>query len=128
MFTAVLVVGFVGSLLAVSTQMGSHGRVNQETTLALSAALDTIERVRDVDFATLPALHGADFDVPGTNGNPGGLAAAPGDPDGLPGEITVAIDQQSGGVKIYRVTVTVTWRGVAGRRRIALESLVGERR
>ena len=52
----------------------------------------------------------------------------PGDPDGLPGEFSVVEDPASTGVKLYRVSATVVWRGVTGDRQIRLETLVGERK
>lgn len=127
----VLVVVFVGALLTFTTRQGSHRQTNQETSLALSAALDNIERVRTVSATVLPTLNGAGFDVPGVTGAAGGLTAVPGDPDGLPGQLEVVTDPANpplGGAAIYRVAAVVTWKGVSGVRSLRLESLVTERK
>ena len=129
MFAAVVVIMFVGALLMVSVQQGHHRRVNLETSLAMNAALDNLERVRSVPIANLPALNGTGFAIPGINGSiSGGLPALPGDLDGLPGEFEVVLDQSSAGVSLYRVTASVVWRGANHARRISVVTLIGERK
>ena len=128
MMAIILAVVFIGALLSAAIQQGLHRQTNMETSLAMSAALDNLERVRAVPFAGIPGLNGSGFDVPGSNGNPGGLRALPGDPDGLPGELTVAVDETKTGYTLYRVTASVNWRGVNRSRRIQIETLVAERK
>lgn len=128
MFAAVLIVTFVGALLTVAVRQGVHRQVNAETSLAMTAALDNLERVRSVDFATLPTLDGSGFDVPGLNGQPNGLQPLPSDPDNLPGELTVIEDQVVGSIKLYRVRATVLWRGVSRVRRLQIDTLIAERK
>lgn len=123
-----MAVVFVGALLSAAIQQSTHRQTNMETSLAMSAAMDNLERVRAVPFSGIPALDGSGFDVPGANGNPGGLQPLPGDPDGLPGELTVTVDDSSGGYTLYRVTASVSWRGVQRSRRIQVETLVAERK
>ena len=128
MFAAVLIVTFVGALLTVAVRQGVHRQVNAETSLAMTAALDNIERLRAVSFATLPTLDGEGFDVPGINGQPNGLHAVSGDPDNLPGELTVVVDQTNGTAILYRVRATVLWQGVSKVRRIQVDTLIAERK
>lgn len=130
MFATVLVVMFVGSLLLVSIQQGTHRRVNLETSLAMSAILDNLERIRAVPFSSLLGLDGSGFDIPAVNGSSsGGLEPLAGDLDGLPGEFTVSVAPQSvPGVTLYRVVATVEWRGASRARSLSMETLVGERK
>ena len=129
MVAAVLVIVFVGSVLTLAVRQGAHRQVNVETMLATTAAIDAVERIRNESFATLLSLNGSDFDVLSVNGKPGGLRALPDDPDGLPGQIAVAIEEQKSGTYfLYRVTATVDWRGVSGARRIQVSTLVSERK
>jgi hypothetical protein len=127
-FASVLVVTFLGALLTVAVRQGVHRQVNSETSLAMTAALDNLERIRSVPFATLPALNGSGFDVPGLNGEPGGLQPLPNDPDDLPGEITVLEDQIGPGTKLYRVRATVLWQGASRVRRLQVDTLMAERK
>lgn len=128
MFASVLVVTFLGALLTVAVRQGLHRQVNSETSLAMTAALDNLERIRSVDFATLPALNGSGFDVPGLNGGPKGLQPVPGDPDGLPGEITVLEDTTGPGAVLYRVRASVLWQGTSRVRRLQVDTLMSERK
>ncbi|HLU38412.1 MAG TPA: hypothetical protein VK081_03450 [Planctomycetota bacterium] len=121
-----LIVG--GALVTTSVRQSAHRAVNHETTLANNAIADVFARLRGLPFADLPSLHGTGFDVPNHLGGPGGLTAQPGDPDGLPGEIQVAVYASGGSTVLYRVTVTVAWRGAAGNRRERVIGLIGERR
>jgi len=129
MVATVLVVLFVGALLVISIRQGAHRRSNLETSLAMSAAFHNLEKLRSVPFATLLSLNGVGFDVPGIDGSPtGGLLALPGDPDGLPGMLTVVDDKPSTGAKLYRIAATVVWKGVSTSRTLRFESLIAERR
>ncbi|MHC5065116.1 MAG: PilW family protein [Planctomycetota bacterium] len=118
----------IGAVLSVVHQQGEERRSTEEGTLALSAVRNNLELMRDMSGTQILALHGTGFDVPGSNGAAGGLSAVPGDPDGLPGEFAVTVDQVGGGGAIYRVVASVNWSGVSGRRRISLQALVGERK
>jgi len=118
-------------LLAISTSVVSQTRMRrltEERNLAMVACRNTIESIRDVAFATLPTLNGNGFDVPGTNGNAGGLTPVDGDVDGLPGRITVVTDKSSGGETLYLVTLTVDWTGVNGVQHFEIKSLLAERK
>ncbi len=128
MIGSILVVTFLGSVMSLVAQQGVHRRTNLQTTLATNAALSRLEEVRGMDISDVPKLDGTDFDVLGVGGETGGLQPIAGDPDGLPGEFTVTIDQTSAGVTLYRVTATVTWRDGNRERSLWLESLVGERK
>lgn len=125
-----LIVGmvFIGAVLSVAIQQGHQRKANTETSLALAAALHNLEQLRTVPQATLAGLDGTGFDVPGSNGAPGGLAPLPGDPNGLAGRFSVVPDQTAGGVTLHRVIATVRWRGVGGTKRVRLQSLIGERK
>lgn len=128
MIAAMVSLVLIGAVLSTVIQQGHQRQATNETALALSAALNNLEYLRTIDEATLPGLDGKDFDVPGSNGNPGGLNPQPGDLDGLPGKISVFVDQNKGGVTLYRVVATVSWTGVSGRRQIRLQALMGERK
>ncbi len=118
----------IGAVLSTVIQQGHQRQVTAESSLALSAALNGLEQLRTKTEAELTATHNTGFDVPGSNGNPGGLTVVPGDADGLPGQFTVVLDQSSGGVNLYLVVATVSWTGVSGRRTVRLQSLMGERK
>jgi len=128
MLGAVVVMVFVGALLTLTTRQGLHRKLNQESSLATTAALDTLEEIRNQDFSTLPSLHGTGFDVIGVNGDPGGLTPQNGDSDGLPGEIRVSVDSSSSGEVLYRVEAVVSWYGVSGNRTLKVDTLVSERK
>ena len=118
------------AILAVLTgvvQHSSHRRGTSERMLAATACRNTLEELRMVDFATLPGLHGSGFDVPGPEGEPGGLRPRAGDADGLPGEISIVEDQRVGSHVLYRVQVRVAWRG-AVTSTITMQCLMGVRR
>ena len=110
MVSALIAVVLVGAILSVVISQASQRRSTTEQSLALGAALNNLEQLRAVPIATLPTLDGTGFDVPGLTGQPIGLNPIPGDPDGLPGEFTIVVDQTSGSVILYRVIATVAWR------------------
>jgi type II secretory pathway pseudopilin PulG len=118
-------------LLAVSTAVTSQSRTRrlaEERNLAMVACRNATEELRNQPFASLPALDGTGFDIPGTNGGAGGLRPVPGDADGLPGQFSVAVDQSSAGETLYRITVRVDWTGVNGRQHFELMTLVADRK
>ncbi len=118
----------VGAVLTIVTQQGRHRQVVAERSLALSAVVNNLERVRTLSDAEIAALDGVGFDIPGANGDPGGLEPRTGDSDGLPGEFVVTEDQNVGGEVLHRVVAIVRWRGVSGNSQLALQTLVTERR
>jgi type II secretory pathway pseudopilin PulG len=118
----------IGAVLSTVIQQAHQRQATAESSLALSAALNNLEQLRTMPEATLAAMNGVGFDVPGSNGNPGGLTPVPGDVDGLTGQFTVLQDQNSGGVTLYQVVATVSWTGVSGRRSVRLQALMGERK
>lgn len=124
---SVVLVMLAGTLTGVAYHQRQR-RITMERQLAMVACRNTLEQLRAVAIGTLPSLHGRGFDVPGTNGAPGGLRAVPGDPDGLAGEITVQPADAFGGTTIYYVSTRVVWAGVGPSNAIQLETLVGERR
>ncbi len=128
MIAAVVSLVLVGAVLSTVIQQAHQRQTTSETSLALGAALNTLEQLRTIPETALPGLDGVGFPVPGSNGKPGGLTPQPGDPDGLPGQLAVFVDQTELGVTLYRVVATVAWTGVSGRRQIRLQSLIGERK
>ena len=128
MIATLVALVLLGAVLSVVIQQGRQRQANTESSLALSAALNNLEQLRSVPATTLITLNDTGFDVPGSNGAPGGLQPVPGDIDGLPGQFLVSVDQSAAGVDLYRVVATVTWRGVTGRRRVTLQALMGERK
>ena len=118
-----------GATLSTAVQQSAQRQMDAETSLAIAAGESNLEELRSVDFTALPGLDGTGFDVPDARGNPGGgLRPVPGDPDGLPGEIAVTVDQSVGGATLYRVRARVRWTGARGRRTLDLETLIGNRR
>ena len=126
MIAALVSLVLVGAVLSTVIQQGHQRQSTNETALALGAALNNLELLRTMDEATLPAMDGKEFDVPGSNGNPKGLTPQPGNL--LPGKLSVFVDQTTGGVTLYRVVATVSWTGVSGKRQIRLQALMGERK
>ena len=109
MIATLVALVLLGAVLSLVIQQAHQRQANTESSLALSAALNNLEQLRTVPATTLLTLNGTGFDVPGSNGAPGGLQPVPGDIDGLPGEFLVSVDQSAAGVDLYRVVATVTW-------------------
>ena len=124
---SVVLVMLAGTLTGVVYHQRQR-QITMERQLAMVACRNTLEQIRGVDVAVLPSLDGRGFDVPGTNGAPGGLSPVAGDPDGLAGEITVRPADTFGGTTIYYVSTRVVWLGAGPNNVIQLEALVGERR
>lgn len=122
---AVMLLG--GALTGVVSH-SSQRRIHGERLLAMSACRNTLEQMRSLPFSSLPTLHGTGFDVPGQDGQPRGLSPRPGDVDGLPGEISVTVNRQSGGTVLYRVRARVLWQGATRGGEFVMETLMGERR
>lgn len=119
-------------IVAVLTAVTQQSRMRQsitESTLATQAILNNLERARSLDADAVAGLDGVGFDVPGITGTSAGLAAIPGDADGLPGQISVVVDRSGAPDQtLYRVAASVVWRGASGQRRLTLQTLIGERR
>ena len=126
MVATIISLVLIGAVLSTVIQQAHQRQVTSESSLALSAALNNLEQLRTMPEATLAAMHGQGFDVPGSNGNLNGLTAV--NPDGFPGHFTVLVDQSSGGVTLYQVVATVSWTGVSGKRSVRLQALMGERK
>jgi prepilin-type N-terminal cleavage/methylation domain-containing protein len=126
---ALVLVAFLisGTVSGVASHQAQR-RVHSERVLALEACRSTMEMLRSVDIALLPTYNGRGFDVLGQGGQPHGLKAIPGDLDGLPGEISVAVDRSSGPDFLYMVTARVRWQGITRGGDLAIQSLMGERR
>jgi len=128
MVCAVLAIVFLGAYMALAVRLSGHRQQERERALAMTAAINNLEHIRAVNFATLPSLDGSGFDVPGNNGTAGGLNPQAGDPDGLPGQLHVEVERTVAGNTLYRVTATVAWRGVDGNQHISIQALVAERK
>ncbi|MEZ5963546.1 MAG: hypothetical protein R3F56_06840 [Planctomycetota bacterium] len=123
MFAAVIALVVVGAAVSALARQGSHQRVNLETTLVTNAIADVFARLRTVPIGSLHTFDGIGFPVADHLGRPNGLAAVPGDLDGLPGHIAVSTALSSGSAVLYRVEVSVDWLCAGTRRH---ESIVGE--
>ena len=128
MISILAAVVILGAVLSAALHHASERKSNAELNLALVACTNNLEEMRSIPFEDLPGLDGEGFDIPGINGEPGGLQPLPGDLDGMPGQLTVVTDKSSGGVVLYLVRATVTWAGTLGRQRVELDTLMGERR
>ena len=123
----VLSVMAIGSILSMTVHHAKQQKIVQETQLALRACRNNLEELHSIPFSSLPSMNGVGFDVPGRNGAAGGLNAVPGDPDGLPGQFTVTVDQTTGGITIYLVKATVTWTGSLKSQSFEMQTLMGPR-
>lgn len=118
-------------LLVISTSTATQSRlrkVAEERNLAMAAIRNKLEGLREVPTASLLGLNGVGFDVPGTNGEAGGLAPVAGDSDDQPGAIKVVVDASAGTETLYKVTLTVDWHGAAGNQSFAVTTLIAERK
>ena len=125
--TLVFVAALVTSVVSMATRQAGMRRSTEQMNMAFRACRNALEEMRLLPFAGVLAMNGQGFDVPGFNGEPGALTPVPGDPDGLPGEFLVTVDQSAGGETIYWVTVRVTWRGTLGRQNFQLRTLFAQR-
>lgn len=112
MVLVVLAIG-LGGMASVLGYTTALVQVDQETTRAADAAADMAETLRSADFETLFARFNSDpdDDPGGAGSSPGsgfaveGLQAAPGDADGLAGEIVFPASVGDGGVLELREDV-----------------------
>jgi len=118
----------IGATLTSTMQHAAQRQINMERLLAFDAARNVLEELRLVEAANLPAMDGTGFDVPGPNGEAGGLVTVAGDADGLVGEILLEPDTTVGSTVLYRARVSVRWRGRDPRGFLSIESLMGGRR
>ncbi len=116
-----------GALLSAHAH-SQQRRVHSERTLALTACRNTFERLRSLDVATIAALAGTGFDVPGMDGQPNGLTPTEGDADGLPGTIRVETYRTAASGTVYLVTTAVRWVGATRGGRFDMQCLIGSRR
>lgn len=128
MIGAMVSIILIGAVLTVIVHQGHLRQSNTETSLALNACMNTLENMRALDTSGILTMNGTGFDIPGPNGQPNGLTPVAGDLDGLPGAVTVVIDQSSGGNTLYLVVCSVTWTGVTGRRIYSMQTVMGERK
>jgi type II secretory pathway pseudopilin PulG len=117
----------IGSTTSMAVQQARMRQVDDEIQLALAACRNNLEEMRSLPLTSLPGMHNDGFDVPGSNGEPGGLQPVPGDADGLPGVFSVTVDQTVTGETNYLVRATVRWTGVLREQTFELETVIGER-
>lgn len=128
MLTVSVVLVMLAGTLTGTVYHQRQRQITSERQLAMVACRNTLEELRAVDIAVLPTLNGRGFDVPGSNGAPGGLSPVRGDADGLAGEIVVQPADSFGGTSIYYISTRVVWAGAGPNNLVQLEALVGERR
>ncbi|MEZ5965443.1 MAG: hypothetical protein R3F56_16540 [Planctomycetota bacterium] len=128
MAASTLAMVMLTAISSATTSQTRLRRVAEERNLAMVAARNTLEEIRNTDFTSLPSLDGRGFDVSGANGGAGGLRPIPGDADDLPGRISVSTDQSSSGETLYMVTVSVDWDGNSGPQHLSFRSLVAQRK
>lgn len=117
----------VGAALAMTVHQSKLRKTDQELHLAMLACRNSLEELRSVDFASLPSMDGVGFDVPGVDGQAGGLTPVAGDPDGLVGVFSVVVDKTVGSATLYRVTARAEWTGSLDREVFELYTLMGPR-
>ncbi|MGE3351014.1 MAG: hypothetical protein AB7O84_04720 [Planctomycetota bacterium] len=120
----------LGAAMSGVASHQAQRRAHGERILAMSACRNALERLRSVAIDDLESYHGQGFDVPGRNGEAGGLPPLPGDADGLAGQIDVSRHPTlwTATNKLYVVTTSVRWLGATRGGTFAMETLMGERR
>lgn len=121
-----MIVGLVG-IMTSTIRLHSLQKVDTELGHAFRACRTNLEELRTVPLSTLPTLDGTGFDVLGPDGRSAGIDPVPGDPDGLPGEIHVTLDQSTAVRSLYRIRVVVTWDAGSRVQSVELETLRGGR-
>src|SRR5262249_55197842 len=124
---SVAVILICGAMVGVA-QHQAQRRVHGEQILAMSACRNEMEYLRSLDITELPTWDDRGFDVPGQNGQAHGLDTLPGDLDGFPGHITVAVAQVTASATLYLVTTSVRWRGATRGGNFQMQCLMGERK
>lgn len=115
-------------LLNITLQTSKQRRSIEENGFAYLACRENLEQLRALPIASIPALDGSGFDVPGPDGSPGYLTPLQADPDGLPGKIEVVLEKQTPSAKLYRVALVVEWQRLRGSQNLRIETFVGDRR
>ena len=128
MLGAMFVVTALGAIITLFLGSANLRQLDRELHLAFEASRKALEEVRTVDIANIMTLDGSGFEVKSDNGSNNALATLPGDPDGLPGSISVTVENTNGTYTVYRVTATVDWRGAAGDQMFTLQCFVGDRK
>lgn len=127
MIGLVVCVLVVGAALSMTVHQARLRKSDSEVELAMRACRNSLEELRSLPADDLPTMDGVGFDVPGTNGAPGGLTPVPGDTDGLVGEFEVVVDKTAGAAVLYRVTAKAIWTGSMTRQQFQLSVLMGPR-
>jgi prepilin-type N-terminal cleavage/methylation domain-containing protein len=122
--TVVMVIGLVG-IMNSCVQLNALQRLDGEVALSYRACLRNLEAVRAMPMATILTMNNTGFDIPGANGAARALQAQKGDPDGLPGSITVVRLATDAGRVLYRITATANWQGASGNSSVELMTMVG---
>ncbi|MFQ5503624.1 MAG: hypothetical protein ACE5F1_02375, partial [Planctomycetota bacterium] len=73
MIGTVIVITMLGGILSLCLQHARQRRIDAELHLAFVACRNNLEELRSVPFSDLPSLDGRGFDVPASDGSPGGL-------------------------------------------------------
>ncbi len=115
-------------ILYATVNMSALRRVDGERNLAFAACREQIERLRQLPIVDLPLQDGTGFVVDADGNGREELHAAPDDGDGLPGEISVGVEETDGVRTLYRVRVIVRWAGAAGTKAFSLNTLMTSRR
>lgn len=114
----VLAIALIGLISAFARAAWLNANA-KETSMAINGCRKEMDVIRATFFNTIVTTYAP----PNDNFPVEGLLAQPGDPDGLPGKVTVT----SAGAMLT-ITCTVSWRGVAGDRQISLASNLVNRR
>ncbi|HEX6811575.1 MAG TPA: hypothetical protein VF384_08135 [Planctomycetota bacterium] len=122
--TVLMVVGLVG-IMNSSVQLHALQRLDAEVAMAYRACLKSLEDLRTLPMASLMAMNGSGFVIPGPDPTKPALAAQAGDTDGLPGAITVRLEASNPRRVIYRITATAKWHGASGNSSVELMTLWG---
>ena len=125
MTTIVLTVIGVVAIMEACIRLHALQRLDDELAHAYGACRANLEDLRATPLSDLLALNGSGFAVVGRDGVTPILTAVPGDPDGLPGHIAVREERKVGTRSLYRIEVSVRWRGAAGNHTVPLTTMWG---
>lgn len=119
---------FIAALLSGIVSLNSGRQLREERLLAFQSCRNVFEDLRRATLPELAAADGRGFAVAGIGGIGVGLRAVAGDPDGLPGSISVRPERTFGTSILYRVQVRVDWAGAAPNCHFEMTTLMGARR
>ncbi len=125
---AVIVAIAIPGILYTTVQVAMLRRADEERNMAMVGCQGKIEDLRDLPPAGLAACHGSGFAVDVDQDSVNDLAPLPNDPDGLPGELSIVVEEATSEKVLYRVRATVRWSGQSGARAFWLETLMTDRR